>query len=66
MIKQRDVNAVRAALRKGGPMGHKNAPKGGARNLQAEYMAQADEVAHIEEIVEADACMAGEPCDLCS
>ena len=64
----RDTHNVSAALRNGGPMKQgRNKPeaRGGARNHQAEWMAEADELAGIEEEAEADACMAGLPCVTC-
>lgn len=59
----RDTHNVSAALRVGGAMKDRRAPRGGARNEFAEYLEEAYELAGIEEEVEADVCLAGGPCE---
>ena len=45
----RDMHNVSAALRVGGPMKHKNTPRGGARNESAEWLAEARDEMEAEE-----------------
>lgn len=40
----RNPGAVAAKFRKAGAMKHRNAARGGARNLQADYLDEADDV----------------------
>ena len=41
--KPRDYNAMDACLRTAGPMKDRRMPKGGAKNLQAEYLEEVDQ-----------------------
>lgn len=41
--KPRDYNAMDACLRTGGPMKDRREPRGGSKNLQAEYLEEVDQ-----------------------